>query len=182
MDSGQRKKNKKKLENRWKQPYFDRIQQPDIKYISRISRPFVHQISWVPLCKHHCCDSKIFWRLVQFKIAYPHDVVEILRYFKFLINAARNKFSKVTDFKLQRTLRYESALAVLDYKLRISSHSRPAMPFGHRKNILEDLFNSVLSQSKKYHPSENPKLNYLGIFQRLKLRIFIGIFFQFILS
>jgi len=48
------------------------------------------------------------------------------------------------------------------------------MPFGNRKNILEDLFRSVLSQLKKYLSSGNPKLNYLGIFQSLKLRIFMG--------
>jgi len=44
------------------------------------------------------------------------------------------------------------------------------MPFGNR-NILEDLFSSVLSQFKKYHPSENLKFNNLGIFQSLKLHI-----------
>jgi len=43
------------------------------------------------------------------------------------------------------------------------------MPFGNR--ILEDLFSSVLSQYKKYHPSGNPKLNNLGFFQSLKLHI-----------
>jgi len=43
VDSGQRVKN---LKNRWKQPFFDRIQQEDI-YINRISRPFAHRISWV---------------------------------------------------------------------------------------------------------------------------------------
>jgi len=37
--------------------------------------------------------------------------------------------------------------------------------------ILEDLSSAVLSQLKKYHPSENLKFNYLGIFQSLKLRI-----------
>jgi len=40
-----------------------------------------------------------------------------------------------------------------------------------KKNILEDLFSSVLSQFKKYHPSGNLKCNYLGNFQSLKLRI-----------
>jgi len=45
------------------------------------------------------------------------------------------------------------------------------MPFGNRKNIFEDLFSSVLSQLKKYHPHENLKFNYLGIFQGLKLGI-----------
>jgi len=42
------------------------------------------------------------------------------------------------------------------------------------KNILEDLFSSLLSQSKKYHPSGNLKFNYLGIFQGLKLLILMG--------
>ena len=51
------------------------------------------------------------------------------------------------------------------------THYRPAMPFGNRKNIFEDLFSSVLSQIKKYHPPRNLKFNYLGIFQSLKLRI-----------
>jgi len=52
------------------------------------------------------------------------------------------------------------------------THYRPAMPFGKKKkNILEDLFTSVLSQFKKYHPSGNLKFNYLGIFQSSKLRI-----------
>jgi len=46
------------------------------------------------------------------------------------------------------------------------------VPFGNRKkNILEDLFSSVLSQFKKYHPNGNMKFNYLGIFQSLKLRL-----------
>jgi len=40
-----------------------------------------------------------------------------------------------------------------------------------KKNILEDLFRSVLSQFKNYHPSGNLKMNYLGIFQSLKFRI-----------
>jgi len=34
-----------------------------------------------------------------------------------------------------------------------------------KKNILEDLFSSVLSQFKKYHPSGNLKFNKLGVFQ-----------------
>jgi len=45
------------------------------------------------------------------------------------------------------------------------------MPFGIRKNKLEDLFSSVLSHFKKYHPSGNLKFNNLGIFQSLKLLI-----------
>jgi len=36
---------------------------------------------------------------------------------------------------------------------------------------IDDLFSSVLSQLKKYHPSGNLKFNYLGIFQSLKLCI-----------
>jgi len=43
-----------------------------------------------------------------------------------------------------------------------------------KKNILVDLFSSVLPQFKKYHPSGNMKFNYLGIFQNLKLRILMG--------
>ena len=49
------------------------------------------------------------------------------------------------------------------------------MPFGNRKkNILNDLFSSVLSLFKLYHPSGNLKFNYLGIFQSLKLCISMG--------
>jgi len=47
------------------------------------------------------------------------------------------------------------------------------MPIGNR-NILEDLFSSVLPQLKKYHPSENLKFNDFGIFHNLKLRILVG--------
>jgi len=41
------------------------------------------------------------------------------------------------------------------------------------KIILEDLFSSVLSQFKKYYPSGNLRFSNLGIFQSLKLRIFM---------
>jgi len=44
------------------------------------------------------------------------------------------------------------------------------MPFGNGKNILWDLFSSVLAHFKKYHLSGNLKFNNLGIFQTLKLR------------
>jgi len=55
------------------------------------------------------------------------------------------------------------------------THYRPAMPFGKRKkNILEDLFSSVLSLFKKYHPTENLTFNNLGIFLCLKLRNLMG--------
>jgi len=43
------------------------------------------------------------------------------------------------------------------------------MPLETETSILEDLFGSVLSQFKKYHPSGNLKLNNLGISQSLKL-------------
>jgi len=43
-----------------------------------------------------------------------------------------------------------------------------------KKNILEDLFSSVLSQFKKSHPSGNMKFNNLGLFHSLKLRNLIG--------
>jgi len=39
------------------------------------------------------------------------------------------------------------------------------------KNILEDLFRSVLSHFNKYHHSGNMKFNNLGFSQSLKLRI-----------
>jgi len=42
------------------------------------------------------------------------------------------------------------------------------------KNILQDLFSSVLSQFKKYHLSGILKFNNLGIFQSLKLRNLMG--------
>jgi len=47
------------------------------------------------------------------------------------------------------------------------------MPFGNRKKYFRGPFHSVLSQYKKYHPSENLKFKYLGIFQSLKLPILI---------
>jgi len=40
-----------------------------------------------------------------------------------------------------------------------------------KKNILEDLFSSLLSQFKKYQPPGNLKFHDLDIFQSLKLRI-----------
>jgi len=39
------------------------------------------------------------------------------------------------------------------------------------KNILENLFSSILSQFKKYHPSGNLKFNNSSNCQSLKLRI-----------
>jgi len=43
-----------------------------------------------------------------------------------------------------------------------------------QKYILEDLFSSVLSHFKKYHPSGNLNFNNSSIFQNLKLRISVG--------
>jgi len=43
----------------------------------------------------------------------------------------------------------------------------------NRKNIFDDLFSSVLSQFKKYHPSGNLKFYNLGILKSLKLRILV---------
>jgi len=51
-----------------------------------------------------------------------------------------------------------------------------------KKITLEDLFSSVLSQSKKYHPSGNLKFNDLCIFQSLKLRILMEKSLQFLLK
>ena len=45
------------------------------------------------------------------------------------------------------------------------------MPFGNRKFYFRGFFSSVLLQFEKYNPSGNLKINYLGIFQSLKLRI-----------
>jgi len=43
-----------------------------------------------------------------------------------------------------------------------------------KKNILDDLFSSVLSQFDKYHPSRNLKFIDSGIFQSLKFYVFMG--------
>jgi len=49
------------------------------------------------------------------------------------------------------------------------------MPFANRKkNILEDLFSSALSQFRQYHPSGNLKFNNLGIFKAYKIAYFNG--------
>jgi len=40
-----------------------------------------------------------------------------------------------------------------------------------KQKKIEDLFSLVLTQFQKYHPLENLKFNYLGVFQSLKLRI-----------
>jgi len=51
-----------------------------------------------------------------------------------------------------------------------------------KKNILKDLFSTVLTLFKKYHPSANMKFKNLGIFQSLKLRILVEKSFQYLLS
>jgi len=43
-----------------------------------------------------------------------------------------------------------------------------------KKNILEDIFSSVLSHFKEYQPSLNVKFNNVGIFESLKLRNLMG--------
>jgi len=45
------------------------------------------------------------------------------------------------------------------------------MPFANIKVFLEDLSSSVLLKFKKYHPTGNMKINYLGIFQSFELHI-----------
>jgi len=50
------------------------------------------------------------------------------------------------------------------------------------KKKIEDLFSSVLSQFKTYHPSGNLKFNYLGISQSLKLRTLMKIFLSISLT
>jgi len=42
------------------------------------------------------------------------------------------------------------------------------------KNILEELFSSVILQFNKYHPSGNLTFNYVDIFQILKLFNLLG--------
>jgi len=42
------------------------------------------------------------------------------------------------------------------------------------KYSFEDLFSSVLSQFKQYHPSGNLKFNSLGVSQSLKIAYFKG--------
>jgi len=48
---------------------------------------------------------------------------------------------------------------------------RPAMPFGNRKIILEDLSIQYCHDSKTYYPSGNLKFTILDIFQSLKVRL-----------
>jgi len=48
------------------------------------------------------------------------------------------------------------------------------MPFGNRKNILEDLFSSVLSQFEKYQPTWKPEINLFRHFPKLKIACSMG--------
>jgi len=50
-----------------------------------------------------------------------------------------------------------------------------------KKNILEDLFSSILSKFQKYHPSGNLKFNNSGILKSLKLRNFMKKSFEYLL-
>jgi len=56
------------------------------------------------------------------------------------------------------------------------------MPFGNKKNYLEDPFSSALAQFIKYHPSGNLNFNNSGILKSLKLRIFVEKSFEFLFS
>jgi len=54
--------------------------------------------------------------------------------------------------------------------------NRALTHYAHRcrsEIVLEDLFSSALSHFKKYHASGNLQFNNLGIFQSLKLRVFV---------
>jgi len=63
------------------------------------------------------------------------------------------------------------------------NHYRPEMPFRNRKkNILENLSSSELSQPKKYLPPGNVKFNYLDIFQSLNCVFQWEKSFEFLLS
>jgi len=53
------------------------------------------------------------------------------------------------------------------------THYSPAMSLGNRKKYFQDLFSSVLSQFKEYHPSVNLKFYCFVILQSLKLRILV---------
>jgi len=62
------------------------------------------------------------------------------------------------------------------------THYRPAMPSGTENFILQDLFKSIFSQFKKYHPSGNLKFNNVGTFISLKLRNLMEKSLEFLLS
>jgi len=61
---------------------------------------------------------------------------------------------------------------------RSISQSNPQLPSDavrkQKKNILVDLFSSILSQFKKYHPSGNLKFDNLDIFQSLGIAYLNG--------
>jgi len=59
--------------------------------------------------------------------------------------------------------------------MQLSTHFRPAMPFGNSKIYFRGSFQFILSQFKKYHPSGNVKFNHLSIFQSLEVRILMEI-------
>jgi len=48
------------------------------------------------------------------------------------------------------------------------------MPFGNKKNILEDIFSSVLPQFKKYHPPWKHQISLFSHFPKLKIAYFNG--------
>jgi len=49
----------------------------------------------------------------------------------------------------------------------------PSDAVRQQKEMILEVFSSVLSQFKKHHPFGNLEFKYLGIFQSLKLRILI---------
>jgi len=72
----------------------------------------------------------------------------------------RNIILNSRELKLKILLKKRGGVSFiwLDDKY-LTHYRRPAVLFRNRKNILEDLFSSVLSQFKKYHPSVNLKFN-----------------------
>jgi len=65
-------------------------------------------------------------------------------------------------------------LSLLVFRINTVNPQPPSDAVRKQTFILEDLFSSVSSQFKKYHPFGNLKLNNLGIFQSLKFRIRMG--------
>jgi len=75
----------------------------------------------------------------------------------------------------QVTLQAQAPWAIFNFRFLSEKLLFNLLPPGdavrkQKKNILGDLFSSVLSQFEKYHPSGNLKFDYLGIFQSSKLR------------
>jgi len=80
-------------------------------------------------------------------------------YKKIALNFFRRKRERLRQYERMKCIKSRNPLPPSD-ALRTE-----------KKNILEDLFSSLLSQLKNYHPSGSPKFNNLGVFQSLKLHI-----------